>query len=135
MSVSSQIIEVLDDLCHKFGVAIDWTSENVMPYLEDLCGRYIQYEVWTSIAWCLVPVAVLIISGLLWVISGIVYAKCCQNDIAYGVMTVSICVFFFSLVFGFLICAVQAFDIIACNTIPEKVILEYIGTLLSTSSR
>ena len=33
---SEQIIEVLNALCEKFGIAIDWTAENVMPYLTDL---------------------------------------------------------------------------------------------------
>jgi hypothetical protein len=27
--VSNQIIEVLNDICNKFGLAIDWTSKNV----------------------------------------------------------------------------------------------------------
>lgn len=33
MTVSDQIINVLDALCEKFGLVIDWTSENVVPYL------------------------------------------------------------------------------------------------------
>ena len=31
--VSDQIIKVLDNLCDKFGLAIDWSSKNVQPYL------------------------------------------------------------------------------------------------------
>ena len=31
--MSQQIIEVLDYLFEKFGIAIDWTSENIMPYI------------------------------------------------------------------------------------------------------
>ena len=50
MSFSSQFIEVLDALCAKFGIVIDWTSQNVMPYLTDLATRLISYEIWTSMA-------------------------------------------------------------------------------------
>ena len=45
MSFSSQFIEVLDALCEKFGIAIDWTSKNVMPYVTDLDARIITYEI------------------------------------------------------------------------------------------
>ena len=33
MKVSNQIIEVLEYLCQKFGIVIDWTSESILPYL------------------------------------------------------------------------------------------------------
>lgn len=33
MQVSDQIIEVLNYLGEKLGVTIDWTSENVLPYV------------------------------------------------------------------------------------------------------
>lgn len=33
MEVSKQIIEVLDNLCEKFGVVIDWNAKNVLPYV------------------------------------------------------------------------------------------------------
>lgn len=134
MTVSGEIIKVLDDLCRRFGVAIDWTSENVMPYLEDLCARYIQYEVFASIAWCVLPLVVVVVSGLLWVISGIAYKKV-GGELAEMVCYISSMTFFTAMVVGFFICSTQAFDIIECYTIPEKVILEYIKTLLRTSTQ
>lgn len=39
--MSQEIIKVLDNLCEKFGIAIDWTSQNVKPYLQELfCKVY-----------------------------------------------------------------------------------------------
>ena len=134
MTVSGEIIKVLDDLCRRFGIAVNWTSENVLPYLQDLCTRYIQYEVFTSIAWCALPLIVFVVSGLLWAISGIACKKV-GSDIAEGVCCISTIVFFATMVIGFLICSSQAFDIIECYTIPEKVILEYIKTLLRTATQ
>ena len=134
MTVSGEIIKVLDDLCRRFGIAVDWTSENVLPYLQDLCTRYIQYEVFTSIAWCALPLIVFVVSGLLWAISGIACKKV-GSDTAECVCFISKIVFFATMVIGFLICSSQAFDIIECYTIPEKVILEYIKTLLRTATQ
>lgn len=135
MTVSGEIIKVLDDLCRRFGIAVDWTSENVLPYLQDLCSRYIQYEVFTSIAWCALPAVVLVISGLLWIIAGVTYKKI-GGDLAEGISVISSLVFLATIVIGFFICSSQAFDIIIeCYTIPEKVILEYIKTLLRTATQ
>lgn len=55
MDISTQIITVLDDLCRRFGLVIDWSQENVIPYLQELAGKYISWEMATS--WALVGVA------------------------------------------------------------------------------
>ena len=34
--MSEEVIKILDNLGEKFGVAIDWTSENIAPYLTKL---------------------------------------------------------------------------------------------------
>ena len=47
--VNNQVIEVLEYICKKFGMAIDWTSDNVLPYVKDLIGRIAQYEFYSSI--------------------------------------------------------------------------------------
>ena len=49
--MSEEIIKVLDALAEKFGLAVDWTASNVIPYLEQLCGKYVNYEMVTSIVW------------------------------------------------------------------------------------
>ena len=49
--MANEIIKVLDNLGEKFGIAIDWSSANIMPYLQDLMTRIVKYETYTSIAW------------------------------------------------------------------------------------
>lgn len=48
VTVADQIIEVLDDLCKKFGVVIDWASDNVMPYLLELMSKIVNYRLFCS---------------------------------------------------------------------------------------
>ena len=31
--MSTEIIKILDAICDKFGLVIDWTSQNVTPYM------------------------------------------------------------------------------------------------------
>ena len=40
--MSEEIIKVLNDLASRFGVAIDWTNQNIVPYLQDLMTRFIK---------------------------------------------------------------------------------------------
>ena len=51
MEVSEQVIKVLDAVCDKFGIAINWTSDNVIPYIEQLGNKIITYDICMSIMW------------------------------------------------------------------------------------
>lgn len=57
--MTNEIIKLLDELAKRFGIAIDWTSENVMPYLEDLFGRFITYNIVVDVFWIFVAFAVI----------------------------------------------------------------------------
>lgn len=129
MEVSQQIIEILDYLCKKLGIAIDWSSDNVLPYLQNLCNKYIQWEISTSIVW--------IIVGALFIISGIIllkvrstsmkrdgterYAWDCNFWYLYAAIGVWIVI-----VSGVMIILQQTFDIIKCINFPELQIYEYL---------
>lgn len=56
--VSNQIIEVLNEICNKFGLAIDWTSKNVQPYLQELMAKCVAYKFATSIMWLIFGILV-----------------------------------------------------------------------------
>lgn len=43
--MSKEIIEIFDYIGEKFGIAIDWTQENIIPYLTDLLGRYVTFNI------------------------------------------------------------------------------------------
>lgn len=123
MQVSDQIIAVLNDLCAKFGMAIDWSSENIVPYVSQLCEKYIRYEIATSAAWMVV---VAVLPAVLFGIA----KKSDDSDICIPCCIIG-CLM--ALV-AFVTISVQAFDIIECLTIPEKTIFEYI-TLLTRQHR
>ena len=59
--MSEEVIKILDALAEKFGLAIDWTSANVLPYLQQLCDKCVMYEIVTSVIW--------ILPGICWKIS------------------------------------------------------------------
>ena len=130
--MSDEIIKILDDLGQRFGVVIDWSSENVMPYLQDLISRFTSYEMLTSIVWIVVALAVTV--GCSVGIPAIVKHanKAMQKDhycdwdvgkpLLVGTLVIII-VCCLSCIVG------QVLDIVTCYTIPEKMIFEYINSL------
>lgn len=122
MTISSQIIEVLNDLCMKFGMAIDWSQENVTPYLQELAGKYISWEVATSWTWIVLGVITILIGIALWIF------ECKTNvDDFFYVMA------FVLFALGAFIVVVQVFDILECKYFPEKAIFEYIKSFMSNT--
>ena len=65
MEISQQVIKVLDAVCDKFGIAIDWTSNNVIPYIQQLGNKIIIYDICNNIIWlvvgCVMPLIVAIL--------------------------------------------------------------------------
>lgn len=54
--MSKEIIEVLDALSDRLGMSIDWTQNNIIPYLQEISSKYVNYEIATSIVWIVVGV-------------------------------------------------------------------------------
>jgi hypothetical protein len=47
----NKIIETLDYLFEKFGIAVDWTTENVLPYVEQLAEKIVTYNIVVEAMW------------------------------------------------------------------------------------
>ena len=123
MTVSSQIIEVLNDLCRKFGVAIDWTEENIFPYLQTLAQKFIQWEIATSTMWIVIGV-VAILLGILMSVLDVKLELTGGLFVVFGVLIVTA---------GIAVIGLQVYDIITCKFLPEKEIIEYVNNLLKSS--
>ena len=127
MTVSSEIIEVLDYLGEKFGIAIDWTSNNVLPYLQTLVDKFIKWEISTSILWIAIAVFIIVMTITLINLKGFREI----NEETYGMLGVLASL----LILGFfVVICVQIFDIIECNVFPEKVLYDFIKTMLNQNS-
>ena len=127
MTVSSEIIEVLDYLGEKFGIAIDWTSNNVLPYLQALVDKFIQWEISTSIVWIAIAAFIIVMTITLINLKGFREI----NEETYGMLWVPAGL----LILGFfVVICVQIFDIIECNIFPEKVLYDFIKTMLNQNS-
>ena len=136
MTFSKELITVFDYLAQKLGIAIDWTNENVMPYLKDLAARFIEHEILHSygvvIAW-----AAFLLFFTLWLIpSHLVARKVYDFDWGYAISYIAVCAWI-----GFIVCVIgtvaaavyEGFHIIECYNMPEKVIIDYIEEMIHST--
>ena len=136
MVVSDQIIEILEYLGKKLGVTIDWTGTNVLPYVKELGGRYIHYEIATSIVWLIFGLA-LIFFGI-WIAKKI-YKGLTDDEYDGFFDDEDICCIFSLFVFviitsGIIVSYFQIMDIIKCILIPEAQIYDYLQHLIQSMS-
>lgn len=123
LETTQAFIKVIDYLSEKFGVAVDTTSKDLIPYLQKLGDKIIAYERSISIMW--------IILGVLLVILGlIVFFIGCAKD--WDAM--HWCVLILCVGIGIWIIIANLYTYIGCNTFEEKIILDYINDIMNSQS-
>lgn len=151
--MSDEIIKILDDLGERFGLAIDWTSENVIPQLEVLYGKFVNYSiVMKSMS---VGIGVIFIVTLIILLLGLYksYYKCLNtkqdtiyfywyettyhystnvaepraNDVPTTLCEIA-CGVLFIVAIPLLLCSLG--DLIKLLTIPELYVFEYLKAYL-----
>lgn len=98
-------------------MTIDWSNKNVIPYLQTLTTKYINYEVDISIFWIIICVIGIIVGALL------IYIDLKYDDGDFPLYaTVGLLIIIFSAVF----IIIQSIDIITAKIFPEKIIFNYL---------
>lgn len=128
MEFSQNAIEIFDDLCKKIGIVIDWSAENIMPYIKELFERFIKFEIGTSIFYIALSIFVCIVVGIIS-LSSRKPAKevdCDENFLVSLVYVIStIAVFVFSIA-AIVVIGCQIYDIIQAIYLPEKTLYDFI---------
>ena len=129
--MSEEIIKILDHLASKFGIAIDWTSANVAPYLKELTDRFIAHEIATSIYVVLCLLVCVVVTAIFSRVSYPWAARVGFNPDEgaawpYAISIFVLCVLAFFLILNIFI---QGHDILTCYTLPEKMILQLLKVI------
>lgn len=114
---------ILQKLAEQFGLALDFSKENVIPYLQQLAERVVKYEVGQSIFWMVIGIICIIVGIGLFVF---VHKKATAEEyFDEGILLVLcvIAVLFFCAGIGIVGCQIN--DLILCEYLPEKILLRY----------
>lgn len=139
--MSNEIIKVLDSLGEKLGIAIDWTAENVQPYLKDLMERFIDYKMIINIIGVVISLLIIFLLAVIFkntVIKS--YNRCKENErsteiwwysndgisIDVEVVFMIIAIAMFTLLPSLIALFMNITGIIENIYLPEKALIEYI---------
>lgn len=142
--MGDEVIKVLEHLGEQFGIAIDWSSTNVMPYLQDLMYRIAKYGIYqnvSNIIYCLVFLLLLVfVTEKLYKTAykyANIYEKTNDSDDKNTAMSFTVG-FLISLIVTIItaiitICVIKTSvdEIIELNTVPEKYVIEMIQDKIS----
>lgn len=127
--MGNEVIKVIDTLAEKFGVVIDWTQQNVQPYIQDLMHRVVQYELVTSIVLTIIWLCIIILCIIAFWRGFKGLTKPNSDDMFYIWTSIMFIAFLFFVV-GFCFCSDEIDDIIQCIFLPEKVFIEEIQSII-----
>lgn len=121
ITFTKDLIDVITYISDKLGVAVDWGSNNLVPYLQELGNKIVAYK--ENIAW-------------MWVIVGIIVAVIGVGAlISYFVNQDGVWLFIAVCCIAAAACIIipNMYTVIACKTFPEKVILDYVNSIKQSS--
>lgn len=129
--ISEQIIQVLEKLGEQFGIIIDWSSENIMPYLEELCTKLISYKMAMAIFW-------IVFMPTLCFISLVITKRLCKKANLHteyygGIETAAATMIIITAsisIITIVVVGVQIHNLILANTFPEKLIFDFVSNLI-----
>lgn len=117
--MAESVIKILNELCSKFGLVIDWTAENVLPYLQTLMNKYINYSKSIDVM-CIIIGSILLVGGI-----ALIIADCtCWDSIAICFLGAVLSMAGLGLVIGYTV------DLIKCINIPELKFYNVLQSLL-----
>ena len=126
MTISSEITNILNDLGSRFGVAIDWTSQNVVLYVQDLVSRIAKLEMCNSIIAIVCGVACLF--GLILIVR---FAVKHREDYVEEVVGTFVIVIFIACLIGiFTLIPIGVNGLTKAIYLPELTAIEYIQGLM-----
>jgi hypothetical protein len=135
--MGDEVIKVLNHLGDQFGVAIDWSSTNVMPYLNDLMTRMIKYGIYINIYHIIYAIFItalfIIVTIVLYKIAYKMILNSEENKEYVHPAKILSTAFAISLVTTVIVVLIEVgnikdciADIIELNTVPEKYVVEII---------
>lgn len=129
MIISDEIIKVLEYLCMKLGLTIDWTSENVLPYIQQLAEKFVKWRIATSCVYIGIAFAILVVCFILFCL-----LKNPSQD-NYDLAVIRVIIVGFGMVVMLIVSGAQANNIVEAYYFPEKAIYEYIQQNINSKGR
>ena len=122
----NKVVETIDAIAEKFGIAIDWTKQDILPVLNDLIHRFASYKIASNIVESVIFLIIMIL-GVYLVTS--VQKKWKKSEHSYDDVEPK--------VWGWALIVISTIMMIACIMailraiyIPEMIFYEKVSSLM-----
>lgn len=131
--MNNEFVKALDAVCNKFGIAVDWSSKNVVPYVQELSTRIVHFKIASAIFFAVVGI-LMVASTILWVkLIRYCDSRCKEKkwsnlDLAtcLSIVACIICI-----VVGICVALCSVYDIVTYSVFPEKALIDFISTYMN----
>ena len=144
MTFSEQFKDIFNMLCEKIGVAIDWTQENIIPYVMELCKRFVILNIVEEALWLVSGIIAVVVIGFLSKNIFKDYRKCIDTrddtfwwerfcgDVSPKFGTIFVFVFGgIVLLFGLIMIPCSISELLKWAIVPEIQLIEEIASFIS----
>lgn len=131
--MNNEFTKALDAVCNKFGIAVDWSSKNVVPYVQELSTRVVHFKIASAIFFAMVGI-LMVASIILWV----KWIKYCDkrykeerwsNWDCATYLSIAACII--CIVMGMCVSLYSVYDIVTYSVFPEKALIDFISTYMN----
>ena len=122
MGFTESLIAIIDKISSQVGIVIDWTADNVVPYVMDLSGRIVTFEGVKAVLGIIICLIVIGVAVTLWK-----KVETWFPDKHYGRDPEFVIIRIFSGMAGIIssiVISTKVFFIAKCFIVPELIILE-----------
>lgn len=130
--MSEEIIKVIDELGKRFGIVIDWSSQNIIPYLQDLMKRFICYKNIEACIWIIICIT-MVIGGIVLIKFINKWRKSDNFEKGYSddefLSEMGYIFSIFIMVIGIVLIIGNIIGIVENICMPEMVVYEYITSI------
>ena len=116
MTMTPQTAVLLNELCRMLGIVVDWSDDDIVPYLTQIAEKYISWETATSQNWLVAGIAMCVLG--IWIVYMDLHAWKEDLPTIGGAVLVLV---------GLVVIGAQINDILACKYWPEKAIADYLA--------
>ena len=135
--MNTELINVLDQLSERFGLAVDWSSQNVLPYVQQLAEKLVRYRAVSAVENLLLGIAVEAAAVLLFKLARKHRAKYEEDGEDTDEILMWLCGLGCGItaVFGTVTIIGSIDTLVKCFVFPESLIIDYVRKMTRAAAQ
>lgn len=135
--MNTELINVLDQLAERFGLAVDWSSQNVLPYVQQLAEKIVRYRAVSAVENLLIGIAAIAAAVLLFKLARKHRVKYEEDGADADEILMLLCPIGCGVAAIFGVCTIigSIDTLVKCCVFPEALIIDYVREMTKVAAQ